>query len=61
MVAADADARRDLISIRMAGAAHHLDLRAPNAADPPDVLAARAAQARMVAKWVAEDAARRRA
>ena len=45
----------------MAGAAHHLDLRAPNAADPPDVLAARAAQARMVAKWVAEDAARRRA
>ena len=35
----------------MRGAAHHLDLRTPNADDPPDVVAARAVQRTYVEKW----------
>jgi lysosomal Pro-X carboxypeptidase len=54
VTAADVDPSRDLLSIRMHGAAHHLDLRAPNKADPADVVAARALQTRMVKKWVSE-------
>ena len=52
----DVDAARDLVSIRMRGAAHHLDLRSPNAADPADVVAARNLQRRMLRKWISEDA-----
>jgi len=36
----------------MAGAAHHLDLRAPNPLDPPDVLAARRTQKLFVERWI---------
>ena len=45
---------RDLVALRMRGAAHHLDLRTPNEADPPDVRAARETMLRRVGKWAAE-------
>jgi len=43
----------DVVSIEMRGAAHHLDLREPNAADPDDVKAARQLQRRFVRRWAA--------
>jgi pimeloyl-ACP methyl ester carboxylesterase len=37
------------------GAAHHLDLRSTNPADPPDVRKARETQKQYVQRWIAED------
>lgn len=47
----------DVIAVEMAGAAHHLELRTPNPADPPDVVAGRDLQRRYLRKWISEGAA----
>jgi dipeptidyl-peptidase-2 len=36
------------------GGAHHFDLRASNAADPPSVVAARQFHRAMISQWLAE-------
>lgn len=41
-----------LIAIQIDDAAHHLDLRASNAADPPSVLKAREAETWIIAQWI---------
>eukprot|EP00933_Yihiella_yeosuensis_P046587 TRINITY_DN4215_c0_g1_i1.p1 TRINITY_DN4215_c0_g1~~TRINITY_DN4215_c0_g1_i1.p1 ORF type:complete len:511 (-),score=94.91 TRINITY_DN4215_c0_g1_i1:165-1697(-) len=38
----------------MKGSAHHLDLKAPNAADPSDVTAARAQYEKIIYRWIQE-------
>ncbi|XP_066291726.1 lysosomal Pro-X carboxypeptidase-like [Branchiostoma lanceolatum] len=43
-----------LIAIVMEDAAHHLDLRPSNPADPPSVLKARAQEADIIEKWIQE-------
>jgi len=42
----------NLIAIRMDKSAHHLDLRAPNAADPPEVISGRAVEKAYISKWI---------
>ncbi|XP_051787473.1 dipeptidyl peptidase 2 [Erpetoichthys calabaricus] len=41
-----------LVAINMEGAAHHLDLRGSNAADPASVTKARQLEAQIIASWV---------
>jgi hypothetical protein len=41
-----------MVVVNMRGAAHHLDLRAPNVLDPPDVVEGRALQKKYVEEWV---------
>ncbi|XP_034027215.1 dipeptidyl peptidase 2 [Thalassophryne amazonica] len=41
-----------LIAVNIAGAAHHLDLRGANAADPKSVIIARKTEADLIAQWV---------
>lgn len=41
----------DVIAFMQRGAAHHLDLRAPNAADPPDTVTARNMARAAIARW----------
>ena len=43
---------RSLISLTMAGAAHHLDLMFSDPADPADVTQARIAEATAIAQWI---------
>lgn len=50
----------DVIVLVIPGAAHHLDLRASNAADPPAVTAARAVQRAAMDRWIAQHAEQRR-
>jgi len=45
---------KDLISFVMEGAAHHLDLRYPNKADPVDVTKGREVEDQYVTKWIQE-------
>jgi len=45
---------KDLISFIMKGAAHHLDLRYPNKADPVDVTKGREVEDQYVTKWIQE-------
>jgi lysosomal Pro-X carboxypeptidase len=40
------------ISLVIADAAHHLDLRLPNAADPESVTQARQIETEWIAKWI---------
>jgi hypothetical protein len=49
--------RDDLPVIIMPNAAHHLDLKAPNPADPADVVAARAQEEAILAGWLDQFAA----
>lgn len=41
----------DVVAFVIEGAAHHLDLRAANPADPPGVLQARAIQEQAIVRW----------
>ncbi|XP_078610907.1 lysosomal Pro-X carboxypeptidase-like [Branchiostoma floridae x Branchiostoma japonicum] len=43
-----------LVAIVMEDAAHHLDLRPSNTADPPSVIKARAQEADIIEKWIQE-------
>jgi len=43
-----------LIAYLIPDSAHHLDLRLPNAADPPGVTAAREQEAYFIGQWIAE-------
>jgi len=43
-----------LIALVMPDAAHHLDLRASNPADPPSVIQTRKIEIRLIRKWIAE-------
>ena len=47
----------DVIAFMQRGAAHHLDLRTPNPADPEDTVTARAMAKAAIAKWCAPGAA----
>lgn len=49
---------KDIIPFLQRGAAHHLDLRTPNHADPEDTVTARAMARAAIVKWCAEYAAR---
>jgi len=40
--------------LTMVGAAHHLDLRLPNAADPLGVVNGRAQETTIIKQWIAE-------
>ena len=42
----------DVISLTIADGAHHLDLRASNAADPDSVLQARAMESEAMRRWI---------
>ena len=52
VVGANGTVLRDMVVVNMRGAAHHLDLRAPNVLDPPDVVEGRALQKKYVEEWV---------
>lgn len=55
ITAADIPAEsRDVVTFEMTGAAHHLELKTPNVADPPDVRAGRDLQRKYVTKWIDE-------
>jgi hypothetical protein len=41
-----------VVAIVIAGGAHHLDLRATNAADPPAVTVARQQETALLRKWL---------
>jgi lysosomal Pro-X carboxypeptidase len=43
-----------LIAINIEDSAHHLDLRFPNPADPPAVVAARKQEAEILQKWLGQ-------
>ena len=53
-----ADARRGTFWLSLPSGAHHLDLRAPDPADPSDVTAARAVEEAAVLSWVGAFAAK---
>eukprot|EP00927_Polykrikos_kofoidii_P066730 TRINITY_DN62292_c0_g1_i1.p1 TRINITY_DN62292_c0_g1~~TRINITY_DN62292_c0_g1_i1.p1 ORF type:complete len:482 (+),score=77.31 TRINITY_DN62292_c0_g1_i1:52-1497(+) len=46
----------DVIAVEMAGGAHHLELRTPNPADPPDIVDGRDLQRHYIRKWISERA-----
>ena len=46
------DDGRSVHKLTMARGAHHLDLRGPDPADPPEVTATRAEEERIIASWI---------
>lgn len=50
-------AKSEIYHFLMEGSAHHLDLRSPHPADPPDTVAARAAYEKIIAGWIKDAAA----
>jgi len=46
------DISETLVAINIPGGAHHLDLRAANPVDPPEVTAAREQEVKIIAKWI---------
>jgi len=42
----------DIVVIKIPAAAHHLDLRGPNPADPPYVIHARSEEEHIIKKWI---------
>jgi len=42
----------NLVAFVMQGAAHHLDLRTPNPADPPQVVTGRLTEKALIQKWL---------
>ena len=43
-----------LVALIIPDGAHHLDLRAATADDPPDVVAVRATEVKLIADWIQE-------
>ena len=41
-----------LVAVVISDGAHHLDLRAANPADPPDVIAARDLEMKHISQWI---------